>query len=69
MHERIVGIMTAQRITNLSHAFSSWLPFLPCGPSQSYKRAIGEVSERGCYGSPLLFPDRIPTGVLCTTST
>lgn len=30
---------------------SSWLPFLLCGPSQSYKRAIGEVSERGCWGA------------------
>lgn len=30
---------------------SSWLPFLLRGPSQSYKRAIGEVSERGCWGA------------------
>lgn len=37
---------------NLSPAVS-WLPFFPCGPSQSYKRAIGEVSERGLLaGSP-----------------
>lgn len=39
---------------NLSPA-DSWLPFFPCGPSQSYKRAIGEVSEKGaCLWKPLL---------------
>lgn len=46
---------------------SSWPPFFLCGPSQSYKRAIGEVSE-GLLGSPL-FPactsaGRHPSSVL-----
>lgn len=44
--------------TDLSSPLScfSWLPFHPCGPSQSYKRAIGEVSEKACLGAPCRLP-------------
>lgn len=49
---------------------SSWLPFLLYGPSQSYKRAIGEVSERGCWGALSCSLSAAPLAApLCIAST